>query len=73
MARELSDVYTAQDTGPLTIKRIETVDDRREPHEMVFISDILNVIERLNKLSGQLVETKLARSRRINRAWFPKR
>jgi hypothetical protein len=49
------------------------INDRREPHEMVFISDILNVIERLNKLSGQLVETKLARSRRINRAWFPKR
>jgi hypothetical protein len=53
---ELPDVYTAQDTGPLTIKRIETVDDRREPHEMVFTSDILTVIERLNKLSGTLVE-----------------
>jgi hypothetical protein len=72
MARELPDVYTAQDTGPLTIKRIETVDDRREPHEMVFISDILTVIERLNKLSGRLVEAKLARSRAINRAKLTK-
>ena len=48
------------------------VNDRREPHEMVFISDILNVIERLNKLSGQLVEAKLLRSRAINRARFTK-
>jgi hypothetical protein len=46
--------------------------DRREPHQMAFISDILNAIERLNKLSGTLVEAKLLRSRAINRARFTK-
>jgi hypothetical protein len=46
--------------------------DRREPHEMVFTSDILNVIERLNKLSAKLVDAKLARSRWINRDRFTK-
>jgi hypothetical protein len=39
---------------------------------MVFTSDILHVIERLNKLSGRLVEAKLLRSRAINRARFTK-
>ena len=46
--------------------------DRREPHEMVFTSDILNVIERLNKLSAKLVDAKLVRSRWINRDKFAK-
>jgi hypothetical protein len=46
--------------------------DPREPHEMAVIPDVLNVIERLNKLSGTLVEAKLLRSRRINRAWSTK-
>ena len=46
--------------------------DRRAPHEMAFVSDLLNVIERLNKLSGTLVEAKLLRSRAINRARFTK-
>jgi hypothetical protein len=42
--------------------------DRREPQEMVFTSDLLKVIERLNIVSLNLIEAKLNRSRRINRA-----
>ena len=46
--------------------------DRPEPHEMEFTSDLLDVIERLNKLSAKLVDAKLGRSRWINRDKFTK-